>query len=87
MNDVIQLNQISKKYGHFSLCELTFGIKEGYITGLIGPNGAGKTTLIKMMMGMVQPDQGNIEIFGKETSIKNAKYKDRIGYVSDENYF
>lgn len=65
MNDVIQLNQISKKYGHFSLCELTFGIKEGYITGLIGPNGAGKTTLIKMMMGMVQPDQGSIEIFGK----------------------
>lgn len=87
MNDVIQLNQISKKYGLFSLCELTFGIKEGYITGLIGPNGAGKTTLIKMMMGMVQPDQGSIEIFGKETSIKNAKYKDRIGYVSDENYF
>ncbi|CAH1056903.1 ABC transporter ATP-binding protein [Paenibacillus pseudetheri] len=87
MNDVIQLNQISKKYGHFSLCELTFGIKEGYITGLIGPNGAGKTTLIKMMMGMVQPDQGSIEIFGKETTVKNAKYKERIGYVSDENYF
>ncbi|WP_339810173.1 ABC transporter ATP-binding protein [Paenibacillus sp. FSL R7-0189] len=87
MKEVIQLDQISKKYGHFSLCELTFGIKEGYITGLIGPNGAGKTTLIKMMMGMVFPDHGSVKIFDQEMSIHEAENKDRIGYVSDENYF
>lgn len=87
MSEVIQLNQLCKNYDRFGLRELTFGIKEGYITGLIGPNGAGKTTLIKMMMGMVHPDQGSIKIFGEEVSTTHAKYKDRIGYVSDENYF
>lgn len=87
MNDVIQLNQLCKNYDRFGINELTFSIKEGYITGLIGPNGAGKTTLIKMMMGMVNPDRGNIKIFGKEISSNDAEYKDRIGYVSDENYF
>lgn len=87
MSEVIELNQVDKKYDHFSLCELTFGIKEGYITGLIGPNGAGKTTLIKMMMGMVHPDHGTLKIFGREMSMNDAEYKARIGYVSDENYF
>ncbi|MRN54396.1 ABC transporter ATP-binding protein [Paenibacillus monticola] len=87
MSDSIQLNHLHKNYDRFALRDLTFSIKEGYITGLIGPNGAGKTTIIKMIMGMVHPDQGSISIFGQENSSDEASVKDRIGYVSDENFF
>lgn len=87
MSEVIRLNNLSKSYDHFQLREITLGIKEGYITGLIGPNGAGKTSLIKMMMSMVYPDQGEIELFGQNNLQYQAAIKERIGYVSDENIY
>ncbi|GGF62594.1 ABC transporter ATP-binding protein [Paenibacillus albidus] len=87
MNEVIQFNQVCKSYDRFELKDLTFSIKEGYITGLIGPNGAGKTTLIQMLMGMIFAERGEIRIFGRPNSPDDPGFKDRIGYVSDENYF
>lgn len=87
MTDVIQINHLSKKFSPFEMEDMTFSIKQGYITGLIGPNGAGKTTLIKMMMGMVLPDRGSITIFGENNLHNEPGIKNRIGYVSDENYF
>ncbi|ASA21697.1 ABC transporter ATP-binding protein [Paenibacillus donghaensis] len=86
-NNVIEISQVSKTYNRFAIKELDFTIRKGFITGLIGPNGAGKTTLIKMIMGMVYPDQGSIRIFGEENLLHAASIKDRIGYVSDENYY
>ncbi|KWX69807.1 ABC transporter ATP-binding protein [Paenibacillus jilunlii] len=87
MSDVIKLQGLSKSYDRFALRDISLGIKEGYITGLIGPNGAGKTSLIKMIMGMVYPDQGDIQLFGKNHLQQQAANKDRIGYVSDENIY
>ncbi|MNO12302.1 ABC transporter ATP-binding protein YtrB [compost metagenome] len=87
MSEVIQLKGVSKSYDRFELRDISLGIKEGYITGLIGPNGAGKTSLIKMMMGMVYPDQGDIQLFGQNHLLQQAANKDRIGYVSDENIY
>lgn len=87
MSQVIDIKGITKSYDHFSLRDVTLGFNEGYITGLIGPNGAGKTTLIKMIMGMVYPDQGEIKLFGQDSRQHDAANKDRIGYVSDENIY
>ncbi|QQZ59891.1 ABC transporter ATP-binding protein [Paenibacillus sonchi] len=87
MSDVIKLQGLSKSYDRFELRDISLGIKEGYITGLIGPNGAGKTSLIKMIMGMVYPDQGEIQLFGQNHMQHQAANKDRIGYVSDENIY
>ncbi|CQR56065.1 ABC transporter ATP-binding protein [Paenibacillus riograndensis] len=87
MSDVIKLQGLSKSYDRFELRDISLGIKEGYITGLIGPNGAGKTSLIKMIMGMVYPDQGEIQLFGQNHLQHQAANKDRIGYVSDENIY
>lgn len=87
MSDVIQLDHLCKSYDRFELRDISLSIKEGYITGLIGPNGAGKTTLIKMMMGMIYPDQGNITMFGQNNKLYQAAVKERIGYVSDENIY
>ncbi|OKP92355.1 ABC transporter ATP-binding protein [Paenibacillus sp. P32E] len=87
MSEVIQLEGLSKSYDRFELRDITVGIKEGYITGLIGPNGAGKTSLIQIIMGMVYPDQGEIQLFGQNHLLHQAAIKDRIGYVSDENIY
>jgi len=87
MSAVIQLEHLCKYYDGFELREMTFPVKQGYITGLIGPNGAGKTSLIQMIMGMVHPDRGRISLFGEHSSGNETGIKERIGYVSDENYF
>ncbi|NQX47666.1 ABC transporter ATP-binding protein [Paenibacillus tritici] len=88
MSDVIQLDHLTKSYDRFELRDISLTIKEGFITGLIGPNGAGKTTLIKMMMGMVYPDQGSISMFGQNNQLSQAAaIKERIGYVSDESIY
>ncbi|MBW4080567.1 ABC transporter ATP-binding protein [Paenibacillus sp. S150] len=87
MSEVIKLEGLCKSYSHFELRNITLGINEGYITGLIGPNGAGKTSLIKMIMGMVYPDRGGIQLFGQNRPLHQAADKDRIGYVSDENIY
>lgn len=83
----IEVREISKRVEGFSLDKVSFAVPKGYISGLIGPNGAGKSTLIKMVMGMVVPDQGNITIHGKRAGIEGAEYRQEIGYVSDENIY
>ena len=60
---------------------LSFSVEEGSIYGLLGPNGAGKTTTIRMMMRIIYPDAGEIEILG--LPLKDVP-KDRIGYLPEE---
>ncbi|WP_151736414.1 ABC transporter ATP-binding protein ['Paenibacillus yunnanensis' Narsing Rao et al. 2020] len=87
MSHCIEMRQVGKSYERFQLQGVNLGIQEGYITGLIGPNGAGKTTLIRMIMGMVHPDQGEVKLFGEAGQEQLSRNKARIGYVSDENIF
>ncbi|MFD2412891.1 ABC transporter ATP-binding protein [Paenibacillus rhizoplanae] len=87
MSNVIELDHVTKRYDRFELRDISLPIKEGYITGLIGPNGAGKTSLIKLMMGLIYPDQGNILMFGQNNQQDQAVVKARIGYVSDESFY
>ncbi len=60
---------------------ISFAIKPGTIYGLLGPNGAGKTTTIRMMMRIIYPDSGEIEILGRP--LRDVP-KDRIGYMPEE---
>lgn len=83
----IEVQGLSKQMSGFALEQVSFSVPRGYITGLIGPNGAGKSTLIKMLMGMVAPDQGSITIHGERAGIAGAAYRANIGYVSDENIY
>ncbi|GGH18329.1 ABC transporter ATP-binding protein [Paenibacillus segetis] len=87
MSHAIEVTEVSKTYKNYKLSDVTFGVPKGYITGLIGPNGAGKSTIIKMIMGMVQPDQGSISVLGNVLSPHSGNYKEEIGYVSDENIY
>ena len=82
--NTVTFDKVSKKRGGFTINDMSFTIPEGYITGLIGPNGSCKTSAIQMMMDIVQPDEGNIEIYGH--SYKNHQTKQHIGFVYDDLY-
>lgn len=64
---------------------LSFHASEGEILGFLGPNGAGKTTTIKIILGLVRPDSGEVSIFGRKAGDRDAL--SRLGYLPENPYF
>ncbi|CAM5411507.1 ABC transporter related protein OS=Tsukamurella paurometabola (strain ATCC 8368 / DSM / CCUG 35730 / CIP 100753 / JCM 10117 / KCTC 9821 / NBRC 16120 / NCIMB 702349 / NCTC 13040) OX=521096 GN=Tpau_1356 PE=4 SV=1 [Tsukamurella paurometabola] len=63
----LQITGLSKKYAGgdgYSVRDVTFRVDRGQVLGLLGPNGAGKTTTLRMLMGLITPDEGEIRVFG-----------------------
>jgi ABC-2 type transport system ATP-binding protein len=87
MDNVIEIESLRKTYKDFILKNISLTIPKGYITGLIGPNGAGKTTIIKLIMSLINRDEGAIKIFGLDNKQHEVEIKDRIGFVYDTPYF
>lgn len=87
MTNILELINVSKTYQDFSLRNINLALKPGYIMGFIGPNGAGKSTTIKLIMGLIKKDAGEIKIFGMDQSRHGLAIKERIGFVYDENFF
>lgn len=87
MENIVELNNISKTYHEFSLQNISFTIKKGYVTGFIGANGAGKSTTIKLIMNLINKDSGDISIFGLNPQKNQVAIKERIGFVYDDNVF
>jgi len=63
---------------------LSFDIPEGQVFGLLGPNGSGKSTTIKMILGLLFPTSGSLEVLG--SSPRSTSVKSRIGYLPEESY-
>ena len=63
---------------------VSFEVRAGEVFGLLGPNGSGKSTTIKMMLGLLNPTKGFIDMFGQ--SPRDVKTKERIGYLPEESY-
>ncbi len=84
---MLRVENLSKKFDNFELNNISFNLEEGFIMGLMGPNGSGKTTLIKLIMGLLQPDEGKIYFKGKEISKNPREFKENIGFVYDNLYF
>ncbi|MER7723293.1 alpha/beta fold hydrolase [Streptomyces sp. NPDC096323] len=65
----LQITGLSKKYAksadRYAVKELSFRVEKGQVLGLLGPNGAGKTTTLRMLMGLITPDAGEIRVFGR----------------------
>ena len=83
---MITINHITKSFtGNVkAVDDLTLDIPDGEIIGFIGPNGAGKTTTIKMMTGILEADNGSIELNGIDISKEPIEAKKQIGFVSDD---
>ncbi len=85
---IIQSNNLSKRYNSVqAVDELSLNVPEGTIYGFLGRNGAGKTTTIRMLMGIIKPDNGTIKILNQEKKQIGIKEKQCIGYVSQEQFF
>ena len=82
MHDAIILRQVTKAFGaKVAVRGLDLAVPRGGLYGFIGPNGAGKTTTIRMIMSILFPDAGEIEVLGHSSALSA---KDRIGYLPEE---
>lgn len=80
---MLKVKNISKNLGSFKLENINLNLEEGFIMGIVGPNGSGKTTLMKLIMGLLDADEGNIKIFDKEIKYYPIDIKNDIGFVYD----
>lgn len=87
MENILEINNLNKCYKGFSLKNVSFSLKPGFVMGFIGPNGAGKSTTIKLIMNLIKKDSGTINIFGKDNIDNEKEVKSKIGFVYDENYY
>ena len=72
MLEIVKTENLTKVYsGHSCVNDLNMCVYENRIYGFLGPNGAGKSTTLKMLLGLVRPTNGNINIFGKQINAKN----------------
>ncbi len=82
MEEYLRLVDISKHYdGKVAVDKLSLSIPKGSIYGIIGPNGAGKTTTIRMIMDIIAPDSGMIQVKGQPVA---PEFKNRVGYLPEE---
>ena len=85
--NILEVKNLTKDYGDFTLDGLNFTIPRGVVMGLIGENGAGKSTTINCILNEIRKDGGEISIFGKDHIQSEIEIKDKIGVVFDENHF
>ena len=82
MDSAIRLRRVTKTFGGMRAVDnLHLTVPAGGLYGFIGPNGAGKTTTIRMIMSILFPDSGEIQVLGRRSALSA---KDRIGYLPEE---
>ena len=85
---MLNLTNVSKTYPKSSakaVDSLNLDVKDGEIFGFLGPNGAGKSTTIKLITGILNPDEGAISVDGMNIADNRVAAKKSIGYVSDNH--
>lgn len=85
-NNILEIKNLTKKFDSFKLDNVSFQLPTGYIMGLVGKNGAGKTTTIKLILELLEKDQGVIQVFGQDI-IQHYDLKQDIAVVFDEVFF
>jgi ABC-2 type transport system ATP-binding protein len=81
-SSVLSLTNVSKRYGDFTAVNrINLNIPKGAVYGFLGPNGAGKTTTIRMILDIIRPDEGQIEVLGCTSAMQ---VRNRIGYLPEE---
>ncbi len=83
---MLELRSLTKRYAKgkkAAVEDLSLSVKDGIITGFLGPNGAGKTTTLKLVTGILKPDEGTVEIDGIAMREQPIDAKRRFGFVPD----
>jgi ABC-2 type transport system ATP-binding protein len=84
MDFAIDLHGVSKRYPFFSLDGINLQVPRGQVLGLIGPNGAGKSTTIRILMGLVHQDRGEVRVLGRRMPEEQIAAKWDVGFSSDD---
>lgn len=80
---ILKINNLTKHYGAVrAVDDISFEVNPGEIVGLLGPNGAGKTTTINMILGILQPTSGSIEISGKNIKDHRSEVSAKINFAA-----
>ena len=82
--NALEIRNLTRHFGDFTLDRLNLTLPGGCILGLIGENGAGKSTTIRLILGMLRPDGGTVTILGRDNRDNLALTKQDIGVVLDE---
>ncbi|HVN16964.1 MAG TPA: ABC transporter ATP-binding protein [Anaerolineales bacterium] len=82
-SSAILVHDLTKRFGDFTAVNgINFEVHHGEIFGFLGPNGSGKTTTIRMMLGLMQPTSGSVEVLGMKMEGDTGKIRPRLGYMS-----
>jgi ABC-type multidrug transport system ATPase subunit len=80
---VLELQGLSRRYGDVvALDDLSFTVREGQMFGFVGPNGAGKTTTMRIVLGVLEPDRGEVRWRGRPVA---AAIRRRFGYMPEDH--
>ncbi|HAN32468.1 MAG TPA: hypothetical protein DCQ06_12805 [Myxococcales bacterium] len=92
MSKILEVSHLSKTFRVGLLArpvvavrDVSFSMEPGQVLGYLGPNGSGKTTSIKCILGLIQPSQGDIRLFGQSSN--SAEARTRVGYMPEHPYF
>lgn len=86
MSPIIHAKNLSKRYNGLPVVnQIHFSVQPGEFFGILGPNGAGKTTTLRMIIGLIPVDAGELTLFGLPMSPEQKQVSHRIGVVSQEN--
>ncbi|MCI8454853.1 MAG: ABC transporter ATP-binding protein [Lachnospiraceae bacterium] len=84
---MIEARNLTKRFDNIMAVDhINAKIKDGYVFGLIGTNGAGKSTFLRMVSGILRPDEGIVQIDGEDV-FENTRVKARFFYISDDQFF
>ena len=80
----VELLKVVKRYNEIvAVNQVDLNINKGEIFGLLGPNGSGKSTTLKMLLGLVQPDSGSVNVLGIDVQKDPVAVKQLVGYVPE----
>ena len=83
---MISLKQVTKLYGQLAAVrDLDLEVRDGEIMGIIGHNGAGKTTVLKIIVGLISPTSGRVEVMGRDVARESIYVRQFIGYLPEDS--
>ncbi len=82
---MLRVHDLTKRYvGLTAIEHVSFEVRPGEVFGLLGPNGSGKSTTVKILMGLIEPSHGRVELDGRDALANLLEYKALLGYVPEE---
>lgn len=80
----VELRDVAKRYPHFELADINLKLAKGQMVGLIGQNGAGKSTTLRILLGLVRPDAGDVRVLGHLMPQEQVHVKAKLGFLSED---